>query len=92
MTSVPSEIIVVPAVFGSLVVLFRTWIRHKQWMAALPRGTAASAPLEQRVQRIESAVEAIGLEIERIGEGQRFVTRLLTDRASVTQSDLGGGS
>jgi hypothetical protein len=29
--------------------------------------------------RLESAVDAIAVEIERISEGQRFVTRLLTE-------------
>lgn len=33
-----------------------------------------------RLQRIEQAVEAIALEVERIGEAQRFTTKLLTER------------
>ena len=33
-----------------------------------------------RLQRIEQAVEAIAVEVERIGEAQRFTTKLLTDR------------
>ena len=31
--------------------------------------------------RLEQAVETIALETERIGEGQRYLTRLLADRA-----------
>jgi hypothetical protein len=31
------------------------------------------------MERLESAVDAIAVEIERISEGQRFVTRLLTE-------------
>ena len=30
---------------------------------------------------MEQAVESIALEVERIGEGQRFVTKLMNDRA-----------
>jgi hypothetical protein len=33
-----------------------------------------------RLQRMEEAIEAISIEVERIGEGQRFATRLLAER------------
>ena len=33
----------------------------------------------QRLERVEAAVETIALEIERISEGQRFVTKLLSE-------------
>lgn len=33
----------------------------------------------QRLERLESAVDAIAVEVERISEGQRFVTRLLSE-------------
>jgi hypothetical protein len=40
-----------------------------------------------RLDRLEQAVDAIAIEIERISEGQRFVTRVLTERpASVRPS------
>lgn len=32
-----------------------------------------------RLERIEQAVEAIAIEVERVSEGQRFVTKLLSD-------------
>ena len=41
---------------------------------ALPPETAA------RLERMEQAIDTIALEIERISEGQRFTTRLLSDR------------
>lgn len=34
----------------------------------------------RRLERIEQAVEAMAVEIERISEGQRFVTKLLAER------------
>jgi hypothetical protein len=34
-----------------------------------------------RLQRMEEAIEAISIEVERIGEGQRFATRLLSERS-----------
>jgi hypothetical protein len=33
-----------------------------------------------RLARIEAAVESMAIEIERISEGQRFTTKLLSDR------------
>ena len=39
--------------------------------------------LMQRVARIEQVVEATALEIERISEGQRFTTRLLSEKKTI---------
>src|ERR1700719_2398406 len=36
---------------------------------------------EARLARIEQAVEAIALEVERISEGQRFTTTLLSEQS-----------
>lgn len=51
-------------------------------LAYLNRHTppALSAELEQRLGRIEYAVESTAVEVERIGEAQRFLTRRLTER------------
>lgn len=43
--------------------------------AALP--DEALERIESRMERIELAVDAIAVEVERVSEGQRFVTRLL---------------
>lgn len=39
-----------------------------------------------RMERMEQAIDAMALEIERISESQRFMTRLLSERAA------GGGA
>jgi len=38
-------------------------------------------PLEvaNRLERIEQSIEAVAIEVERISEGQRFTTKLLSD-------------
>lgn len=44
--------------------------------------SAVSAPppeLMDRMSRVEQGVESIAIEVERIGEGQRFLTRLFTE-------------
>jgi hypothetical protein len=52
----------------------------------LKRATSRPAPpapvlndMAQRLERVEGAVDTIALEIERISEGQRFVTKLLSE-------------
>jgi predicted transcriptional regulator len=37
--------------------------------------------LSEKVDRISQAVEATAIEVERIGESQRFLTRVLSDKA-----------
>lgn len=44
----------------------------------------------QRLERLESSVDAIAIEIERISEGQRFVTKLLSEANGVPA--LGAGA
>ena len=56
------------------------------WKRASRMGMAATAaPAEsgQRLERIEQAVDAIAIEVERVSEGQRFVTRLFSERGGL---------
>lgn len=53
----------------------RIWRKSATTVSEFPR------ELLERFGRLEQSAEATALEVERIGEGQRFVTRLLTDRA-----------
>ena len=52
--------------------LVRRWDRQSL-QPPMPHDTSA------RLERIEQAIEAMSIEVERIAEGQRFVTRLMTD-------------
>jgi hypothetical protein len=38
--------------------------------------------LQQRLERMEMAIDSIAVEVERISEGQRFTTKLLSERQS----------
>ena len=75
------EIVIIPIVFGlpSVVIGLRMVLRHKEKMATL-NSDGRSFDVEARLDRIEQAVEAIAIEMERVGEGQRFVTKLLAER------------
>ena len=55
---------------------------------SLPRHAAPSPDNAQRLERMEQAIDSIAIEIERVSEGQRFVTRLMSDR----QNALGIGA
>ena len=81
------EIVIVPVIFlttGNVALIFR-WFRHRENMAKVTgqAGGRGSPELEQRMERIERAVEAIAVEVERVGEGQRFVTKLLAEGKKV---------
>ncbi|GAC1515653.1 MAG: hypothetical protein NVS1B4_07010 [Gemmatimonadaceae bacterium] len=64
--------------FGVTLVLSVTSV-IRQILARRPTPTALGSALEERLLRIEQVVEATALEVERIGEGQRFTTKLLVD-------------
>jgi len=80
----PGEVMIVGIIFGSLGVVLYPLARA---MARRLEGSAASAApslqgVEDRLDRIERSVEAIALEVERVSEGQRFVTKLLAEKAT----------
>lgn len=41
----------------------------------------ASSDVTARLERMEQAIDAIAVEMERVSEGQRFTTKLLAERA-----------
>jgi hypothetical protein len=50
--------------------------------AAHPPAPQIPKDVVDRMERMEQGIDAVALEVERIGEGQRFVTQLMSDRAS----------
>jgi len=55
------------------------------WKRGSHSAVAPALPAESnaRLERIEQAVDAIAIEVERVSEGQRFVTRLLSERGGL---------
>jgi hypothetical protein len=45
--------------------------------------------LEERVARLEGSIESMSSEMERLGEGQRFMTKLLSERAQAAPGSSG---
>jgi hypothetical protein len=75
------SIVSVIFVLGPLAVGFSRSLWKRSATPALP--PAALTETAQRLERLEGAVDAIALEIERISEGQRFVTKLLSEGQQV---------
>jgi hypothetical protein len=81
-----NEDIVVPVAGMTMIVLLSLGI---PFVRALARrwerdSLQPKVPSEvmARLERIEHAVESVAIEVERISEGQRFTTKLLSDRAA----------
>lgn len=74
-------------VLGPLAVGFARTLFKRSSRPALPPPIFNETA--QRLERVEQAVDAIAVEIERISEGQRFVTKLLSENQPAPK--LGAG-
>lgn len=55
---------------------------HARRLDAQAKNPRVSREVESRLERIEQAIDAVAVEVERISEGQRFTTRLLSEGRS----------
>jgi hypothetical protein len=74
-------------VIGGLGVLFAAAVAflflRRRWKRPTSRtSNQLGADAGQRLERLEQGMDAIAIEIERVSEGQRFVTRLLSEAQS----------
>jgi Na+-transporting methylmalonyl-CoA/oxaloacetate decarboxylase gamma subunit len=80
------EQIVIPIAGMTMVVLLALGIPFvralvRRWEREPPLQPTVPPEVVARLERIEQAVDAVAIEVERISEGQRFTTKLLSDRA-----------
>ena len=68
-------------------IIANTVIRHREQTRRIAEASASSVS-DERIMRIEAAVESIAIEVERISEGQRFTTKLLNDQAAPARALL----
>jgi hypothetical protein len=73
--------IAIAIVFAVTGWMLKTWLSHREKMKELSMTTERLETSDQRLARVENAVESIAVEVERISEGQRYVTKLLNERA-----------
>lgn len=60
--------------------------------ATRPDDSPREAETVQRLSRLETAVDAIAIEMERVAEGQRFLTRILAEPGALPSSSMGDQS
>jgi|SRR5687767_1847530 len=76
----PEEAFVLGGMFMFIVLLPLTIAYARRiWRRSAKIVTAVPKELSDRLMRVEQTVEATALEVERIGEGQRFMTKLFTE-------------
>lgn len=77
----PEEVFVLSGLFFIVVLMpisiafaRRIWKRSASAIAALPKD------IYERFSRVEQSLDAIAIEVERVGENQRYLTRVLSER------------
>lgn len=76
------EMLLVAGTIVTLVLGFPLVVGYARRMWRKAAVTLSMTPeLDRRLDAIDRSIEATALEVERIGEGQRFVTQLLANRA-----------
>jgi hypothetical protein len=81
-----AKVMIAISFFASVAYTIRTIARvfmaHRQEERRVESGSGSSLT-DARLARIEQSVDAIAVEIERISEGQRFTTKLLSDSSRI---------
>ena len=75
------EAIAIAIVFGITGWMLKSWLSHQEKMKELSLTKERLDSSDERLARVENAVESIAVEIERISEGQRYVTKMLNEGA-----------
>jgi len=88
----PEEAFVLGGMFMLIILLpLSIAVARRIWRRGSAAVTVAVPPeLSDRFTRLEQAVDAIAVEVERVGEGQRFISRQFADQGAVRA--LGAGA
>jgi hypothetical protein len=77
---VDSDLVIVASTIVALAGMAYSLVRS--WIQRAHVGRRELQSIEDRLTRIEQAVDSIAIEVERVSEGQRFSTKLLADRSA----------
>lgn len=85
--------VVIVAVFAGSTVLVLARAVARRIEGRAHSSTPTFAPeVSERMERMECAVESIAIEVERVSESQRFLTKLLADRERTALPASGRGN
>ena len=73
---------------GSVVVIRLAFAAARR-LEAKSKSPQMPSDLAARLERIEHAIDSVAIEVERISEGQRFTTKMLSERAAHPPLDKG---
>jgi len=82
------ELLVMSGIFVLLlplsIAMAIRWLRRgRNAVAAIPKD------MMERLSRLDQSMDSIAVEVERIGEGQRFLTRLFSDQSAARALSAG---
>lgn len=81
MDKIAENIVPVTGIIGSLFLLpLALAFARLMWKRASAPAPAIDSAAHQRLAHLQQAVDTIAIEVERISEGQRYVTRVLSER------------
>jgi hypothetical protein len=77
----PEEMLIVGTVFGGIaLVIIAIAYARRLWKGATTVVAQIPAAFEARFTRFEQSLDAVAIEIERVSEGQRFLTKVFTEQ------------
>lgn len=84
------EVLVPIAFFVTIATIVVNVLRYRERTRGVGSGASHQVgEIAHRLDRMEQAIDAIAVEVERIAEGQRFTTRLLSERADAPALERG---
>jgi uncharacterized protein YicC (UPF0701 family) len=75
-----SKVIIAAIVMSGVLVgvLAQAWVKVRS--SRRPSNERLAPGIEQRLERMEQAIESVAVEVERISEAHRFTAKLLAER------------
>lgn len=67
---------------GCLTGVLTTWIKYRAKRVVSTDVNARLSEIADRMAKLDNAVDSMAVEVERISEGQRFVTKVLAERGA----------
>jgi hypothetical protein len=80
---------------GCFTGIVTTWFKYRSKRVVSADVTTRLGEISDRMAKLDNAIDAMAVEVERISEGQRFVTKVLAERGTtpaLPDSARAGGS